>query len=127
LASVFALGVALFPTASQGPTTTGEQWVRLVHLVCAGSFFVCLAWFSLFIFTTTDGQPTPQKLIRNRIYRACGIAILVALALAALNGVLEHWVDRYALQDFQHAVLARDHRGLGVRVVVAGEGRVPVR
>jgi hypothetical protein len=99
-AAALALGVALFPTASQGPTSRGEQAVRAVHLTCASLFFVCLAVFSLFIFTKTAGELTPKKMQRNRLYRASGWTIVASLALAAVNGALEHWVDGYALQDY---------------------------
>jgi hypothetical protein len=99
-AAALALGVALFPTASQGPTTSGEQAVRIVHLTCASLFFVCLAVFSLVIFTKSAGAPTPKKKQRNRVYRACGWTIVASLVLAATNGALEHWVDGYALQDY---------------------------
>ncbi len=40
-----------------------------------------LSYFSLFLFTKSQGVPTPQKRIRNGIYRTCGVAILVCLVL----------------------------------------------
>jgi len=80
LACVFALGVALFPNS--GPA--GE---RTVHIVSATALFLVLAYFSFFLFTLSAGSPTPQKLVRNRIYRACGVAIVVCVALAATDYV----------------------------------------
>jgi hypothetical protein len=99
LAAALALGVALFPTASQGPATAGEKWVRGVHLTCASLFFVCLAVFSLFIFTKSSPAPTPRKKLRNRVYRGCGGIIVATLVLAVANALLEHQVKSYALQD----------------------------
>jgi hypothetical protein len=76
LAWFFAMGVALFPTTSQDPT------VRLFHFVCAGLLFGVLAYFALFLFTKSspDVQPTKAKCIRNRIYRICGVTMLLCIA-----------------------------------------------
>jgi len=76
LACVFALGVALFPNS-------GSRGERTVHIVSATALFLVLAYFSFFLFTLSAGSPTPQKIVRNRIYRACGVAIVVCVASAA--------------------------------------------
>jgi hypothetical protein len=78
LACVFALGVALFPNG-------GSPGEHLVHVVSATALFLVLAYFSFFLFTLSDAWPTPQKIVRNRIYRACGVAIVVCVALAAAD------------------------------------------
>jgi len=84
LASVFALGIVFFPTTPSGEDTT---WTGRLHLVCAFLFFLILAAFAYFVFTR---PPTPKekletrKRTRNQIYRACGIIIVVCLALAPL-------------------------------------------
>ncbi len=80
MACVFALGVALFPTNS------GNTLVRTVHFVSAAALFLTLAYFSLALFTKTGGAMTPHKRTRNKIYRACGVIILVCIALIALYG-----------------------------------------
>jgi hypothetical protein len=77
LCSAFALGVALFPHS-------GGALARTVHFASAVLLFVLLACFALFLFTKSDGLPTPEKRIRNRIYTVCGLAILVCVALIAL-------------------------------------------
>jgi hypothetical protein len=43
-----------------------------------------LAYFSYFIFTKSAPTPTLQKLTRNRVYRACGVAIVIFIGLIAL-------------------------------------------
>jgi len=50
--AAFAVGVALFPTtpAIASPTTS-QTIVGYVHLTSASLFFLCLAYFSLFLFT----------------------------------------------------------------------------
>lgn len=84
LAGVMAIGVALFPTSPADPAAQ-ERVIGTVHLVCAGVFFLTLAYFSYFLFTRTDqAEPTPRKKQRNVVYRVCGILIVGCLVLAVL-------------------------------------------
>ena len=46
-----------------------------------------LGYFAFRLFRETGPDPTPRKLLRNRIYLACGIAIWVSVALAAITGL----------------------------------------
>jgi hypothetical protein len=78
LACLFALAVALFPNS-------GTTLEKAVHFGSALAFFLILSYFSLCLFTKSDRVPTPQKRIRNRIYRGCGITILVCLALIGFS------------------------------------------
>ncbi|MCH8848813.1 MAG: DUF998 domain-containing protein [Chloroflexi bacterium] len=80
VAGVFALGVALF--SNEGP-----DWETAVHLVSAVGLFATLAYFSWFLFTKSapsPSSPSPQKLIRNRIYRVCALLMVFWLTLAAV-------------------------------------------
>ena len=85
-ASVVAAGVALFPTASAVATDTpGARWVSRLHLICAGVLFVLLGVFARFRFTMTgDGEITPEKRRRNRVYRVCGTLIFASIGLIIL-------------------------------------------
>ncbi|MDD9937019.1 MAG: hypothetical protein OXT09_25640 [Myxococcales bacterium] len=82
------------------PSTTDNQLASDIHFWAATAEFLVLAYFSLFLFTETgpDG-PSPQKLIRNRIYRICGWIMIAILTLAMLYYVLlagkGTWVDDY--------------------------------
>jgi uncharacterized membrane protein len=100
-----ALLVALFPTRerSREAVDTGipvidsatlfssanapdPQWVSYVHFTSAVIFFATLAYMSLFLFTLTNKpNPTSQKLRRNKVYRLCGITILVCIAVIAIG------------------------------------------
>ncbi len=83
LASVSALGIALFPTTRDlNPTPTATTLGRL-HLFFAACFFLLMAYFSLYLFRKTDPAipPTKQKLQRNRVYTFCGYTILACIAL----------------------------------------------
>jgi hypothetical protein len=86
LASIFGLGVALFPTAPDVNPTPGEMIISRLHALWAASFLLTLAYFSLALFTQTDspGRETPRKLQRNAVYRVCGWTILACLILSAL-------------------------------------------
>ena len=90
LACFFAIGIALFPTTPFLDPTTIERIVGVVHLVFASSFFLTLAYFSLFLFTKTNPKkpPTDRKLRRNQIYRICGYTILIAIALVVFVEVV---------------------------------------
>lgn len=81
-AGTFAIGVAVFPT-SKDNLPLGIVSVATVHLVCAALFFAVLAVLSLFYFTRGDTESRPRKKIRNRIYVASGLIILLALVVAA--------------------------------------------
>jgi hypothetical protein len=61
--------------------TTAE---RVIHFSCATALLLTLAYFALFLFTKSSGSPTPQKLTRNAIYRACGIDVVVCIGLIAV-------------------------------------------
>lgn len=105
LAGGCALGVALFPTASE------LAWIRAAHVASALGLFLVLAWFSLLIFTKSGGDPTPQKLVRNRIFRSCGYTILLCILLIGLYEAFGRgtgldalkpvfWLEAFALWAF---------------------------
>jgi hypothetical protein len=89
-ACVFAVGVALFPTAPDIDPSITATWIGRIHLIFAASFFFTLMCFSLFLFTKTNPtqQPTPEKLQRNRVYKACGYTLAVCIVLIAMYAFL---------------------------------------
>jgi hypothetical protein len=99
-AGVFAVGVALFPTkptVASPPSvacqtvaqlSTREQVVGDMHLAFAGLMFVFLAWMAIRFTNTDSSQPSPQKLLRNRIYQICAIVIVVCLVAAVITSFL---------------------------------------
>jgi len=82
LACIFAVGVALFPTAPDN-ATSHEKTIAVIHAVSASLFFLTISYFALFQFTKTDPSKTPtrKKHQRNTVYRICGYTMLTALAL----------------------------------------------
>jgi len=114
IACAFAIGVALFPT------TSALAWVRGAHIALAAALFLTLSVFCLFLFTRTSpaSQPTPQKVKRNRVYRACGIIIVACIAAIAIDAaLLEHtalaalrpifWLETIALWAFGFSWLTK--------------------
>ncbi|HEX8460093.1 MAG TPA: hypothetical protein VF623_01630 [Segetibacter sp.] len=98
LASVCALGVAFCPTNPYGDTGDTCIIVHLsvnatrnaLHYGFAATFFITLAYMSIFLFTkTSDPTPTPEKCIRNKIYVACGCVILVCIITIFLLTLLQ--------------------------------------
>lgn len=80
VAGLCALGVALFP--DQGP-----GFEPTVHFTSATILFLALAYFSLFLFTKSEGAPTSWKVKRNRVYRVCGVVMLLCIAALAVYHV----------------------------------------
>jgi hypothetical protein len=90
LAFIFAIGVALFPTAPDLNPTSREKLIGGLHHSFAALFFLTLAYFSLILFRKTDPsrRPTRRKEMRNVVYTVCGYTILASLALIALVALL---------------------------------------
>lgn len=76
LAGLFALGIAFFPTSA---TDDKADIISKLHYITSGIFFVILSYMSIFLFTKSSGNMTPEKKIRNRIYRICGIIMIISV------------------------------------------------
>ena len=99
LASVFAIGVALFPTARTENAAAPEEVIGTIHLLFAGALFLTLAYISLKLFRLTDKvNPTPEKLARNRVYTVCGYVMLACIGLIA---AVKLFFDESAVMDFR--------------------------
>jgi hypothetical protein len=86
LTSIFALGVAFFPTSPRR-ADVDTTWTAWLHFACAVLFFLTLAYFAYFIFTLPPlpkEKQEPRKRLRNKIYRICGITIVVSLLLSPI-------------------------------------------
>ncbi|MBK5270940.1 MAG: DUF998 domain-containing protein [Bacteroidia bacterium] len=83
-AGFFALCVAFFPTSESNDKS---DIISTLHYITSGIFLVILGCMSLFLFTKSSGDRTPEKKRRNRIYRFCGIGMLVCVAGIPLAGI----------------------------------------
>ena len=90
--AICALGVILFPVRPQiyfgrtGLFLLPESVSNTLHLITSGALFFTFAINILCLFTIGSNEPTEKKLLRNKIYRTCGILILVGSAFIALGG-----------------------------------------
>jgi len=106
MASVFAIGVALFPTTPAATTEanmsviTGTQVIfGRIHLAFAALLFSTLAYFCLALFTKSDPvQPmTAQKKKRNVVYVICGWIIVACIVLIVLAELL--FLNSYSVYE----------------------------
>ena len=90
LAGIFALGIAFFPTSNIEDVLCRlyqlepSKLKETIHYVSAALFFVTLAYISIFLFTKSTGEKTLEKIYRNRIYRVCGVVMIVSIAMIAV-------------------------------------------
>lgn len=104
LAGVFAIHVAIFPTAFEGfmgqpyiDTTVWRDWFKWIHFGSAFCLFVCFAIFCFVIFQKSDEEiltteQSEKKKFRNRIYSFCGWGIVISIVLIAVGFLWEKYV-----------------------------------
>lgn len=89
LAGCFGLGICIFPCAldpelpivNVGTFSIPSNISGALHNICAISFFVLLAYNSIFLFTKTNGDMTQEKIKRNLVYKVCGYGMLGSFVL----------------------------------------------
>ncbi len=100
LAGIFALLVVFFPTGNISDIAKicsvtnlpEDEFRKNFHYISAGIFLGCLAFMSIFIFTKSDKSPEKRgtrKIVRNRIYKICGIIMLLAIAIVFLEEIFD--------------------------------------
>ena len=115
-AALAGLGVALFPC------TCGRHVVPLpwMHGLSASVMFLILAWFCLIFWRRARAKRHTQALRRATLYALCGVAIIGAMAVLALNALLGNawlqtvprlvlWGEATALTAFGIAWLTASH------------------
>lgn len=83
-AGVGAVGVALFPTPPDHPSTAANV-VGDFHFAFGSVMFASLIVIALWLFRKTGpGGRTHAKQLRDTVYLICGLIMLVSLALAGI-------------------------------------------
>jgi hypothetical protein len=118
LAGICALGIAFFPTNDNSMDSCAiihlplSKARNIAHYGFAAIFFLLLAFISYFLFTKSKGGMTGSKVLRNKVYKACGIFIIFFIALIALYSFFEDqlsglakykpvfWLEWFALIAF---------------------------
>jgi hypothetical protein len=96
LAGLFALGVIIFPTGSDKlindnvKVFISSNIIGNIHLVMAALFFVSLSLMSMINFRRTGDRVSFGKLKNHNTYLACGIAMLICIALIFIYNT---WLD----------------------------------
>jgi hypothetical protein len=95
VAAICAIGIAFCPTNFNGDahgclvTCNAKNIWGLWHNIFAALFFVILAYMSIFLFTRSEKinakTQTKNKLIRNKIYKCCGVTILACIILMLIH------------------------------------------
>jgi hypothetical protein len=102
---------ALFPaTPGSAATVTGT-----LHTIFSALFFLALIYFALVLFPKTSPviPPTPQKQLRNTVYKTCGWIMIICLVLLVIFSFLpsnikaalqplhpEFWLEAIAVVAF---------------------------
>jgi hypothetical protein len=99
IASVFGIGIAVFPTNMKTPLPPCNFslvpdpfpiYFQYLHTGCAIVFFSILAYFSIVLFTKSNEQTlTEGKKNRNKLYKTCGYVIIGCLIILALIQLIE--------------------------------------
>jgi len=96
---IFAIGVALFPTAPHAATDF-QSAIGYVHLSCAGITLAGLGAFCIASFhrasNASKASKAPGQTTKNYGYLTAGILILVFLAIAIIAG-LTKWGAKWTL------------------------------
>lgn len=82
-AGIFALCIAFIPTSETGDSGLLDT----LHYVFSALFLLILSLMSLFLFTKSQMQVTIQKVQRNRVYKVCGIIMLITITCIPLNKI----------------------------------------
>jgi hypothetical protein len=91
---IFALLILIFPCSATELERVGlfnlpVKLSGLLHNISACAFFLLLAFNILFLFTKSSGEKTKGKIQRNRVYRACGVGILVFMGVLIATTVFQ--------------------------------------
>jgi Na+/H+ antiporter NhaD/arsenite permease-like protein len=118
VAGAAAALVALFPTTPPDGVRPPwwEPWIAVLHASAAVTLFSMFAVFSLWLFRKTEpaGDRTTdeetEKRLRNHIFLACGIGIVVSMAWALVAGRADRsifWPESAALWFFAWSWLTK--------------------
>ena len=91
IAGIAALGVAAFPTNPTAGALAPLWWGKAaawVHYISAAVLFLMFATYCLALFPRGDPNrpPSPDKSWQNKVYVACGVAIVLSIVWAAIAG-----------------------------------------
>lgn len=100
ISGLLALGAALIPTNEplvQSCAIIHLPWNTnrsLTHNLLSSLLFIMLSLISMLLFTKGRGEPTPEKLRRNKVYIVCGsIMLMVIIVVPIYNQLIRNYPD----------------------------------
>lgn len=124
-----AIGISLFPMdpvyaeeiiTKYPDIITGKCYLNRgllgYHFIFVGTFFLSAIYLVYVRFPAfTPPNPTPEKLLRNRIYQICGLVMLASLIAIALltffaKGSSIFWPETVGVVTFAFAWLVKGQR-----------------
>jgi len=125
VAGLAALAAAFFPTNAPADPLTPGWWtpqMAVIHYLGGVFLFGSFACFALFQFPKSGSAPLSRdKQVRNGLYYACGAAIILCMAWAALSGLNKtsiFWPETIALELFAATWLAKGRAEITAVAVV---------
>jgi hypothetical protein len=140
IAGLAAVGIGLFPMdpvyadevlRNHPDMTTAKCYVNRgilkYHFIFVTIFFALSFYLVYFRFSAfTPANPTRQKIVRNKIYKICGVAMLVGFVAIGLLAILHHgasifWPEALAVVAFATAWLVKGQFVLKDRVIESAD------
>lgn len=127
IAGIAAVTVALFPTKAPICEVEPDWWapaVGVIHVVSAMILFTAFTVFAVFLFPKTSipkPPPTWDKILRDVIYYACGVVMVVSIGwalIAYVKGKPIFWQEVCALEAFALSWLTKGRAAKTVFAVI---------
>ena len=126
IAGIAAFGIALFPVDPNFADELKDKYPEAgskacyinhgligYHLYFVGTFFALAFYLMYFRFAAhTPPNPTPQKLVRNKIYKACAVTMIVSGVAMGTFGAMKmgnamFWAEALTVMSFAAAWLVK--------------------
>lgn len=108
--SISAIGIVLFPCATDGlPEHVGTFHLlvstsNMFHCIFAAVLFITFTFNVLVLFRLSGPEPSEKKKLRNKVYLICGIIMAVFLILQSLcvpiGNILPKWFPFTWMNEF---------------------------
>lgn len=106
LSGILGFGICLFPCSISsehekvGAFLIDNQVSNILHCIFAVIFFALLAYNSLFLFTKSDGDITPNKRKRNIVFRVCGVGMVASFSMLLIPIPCKVWLTETVALSF---------------------------
>jgi hypothetical protein len=87
IGAVSVIIMGFFPSSPERSIADGlnSHLSSFIHFFFISIFFLTMAYISLFIFTKSAAFATRAKLLRNKVYRICGMVIILCLGILPMS------------------------------------------